>query len=61
MPEIEQYCHKAMELQAKAVKSYHSGKSKALYAIVGEVAKLTNNKANMKMVTVCLERLLKMK
>ncbi|KAI9576957.1 hypothetical protein GQX74_014324 [Glossina fuscipes] len=56
---IENYCLQAMETQSKAVKQYQSGKTKALFAIVGEVAKLSNQKANMKSVVQCLERLLK--
>lgn len=58
---IESYCKEAIKNQAKAVKQYQSGKSKALFAIVGEVAKLSEQKANMKIVVNCLENLLKQK
>lgn len=58
---IEDYCKKAILNQSKAVKQYQSGKSKALLAIVGEVAKLSDQKANMKIVVSCLENLLKQK
>lgn len=56
--EIEKLCQQAIEKHSKAVKAYHSGKTKAMFAIVGEVAKISNEKANMKMVTACLEKLL---
>ncbi|XP_013111810.1 glutamyl-tRNA(Gln) amidotransferase subunit B, mitochondrial [Stomoxys calcitrans] len=56
---ITDYCQKAIENQAKAAKQYQSGKAKALFAIVGEVAKLSEQKANMKIVVKCLENLLK--
>uniref|UniRef100_A0A1A9X188 Glutamyl-tRNA(Gln) amidotransferase subunit B, mitochondrial n=1 Tax=Glossina brevipalpis TaxID=37001 RepID=A0A1A9X188_9MUSC len=56
---IENYCRQAIEKQARAVKEYQIGKTKALFAIVGEVAKLSNQKANMKAAVQCLKRLLK--
>lgn len=56
---IEAYCREAIANQPKTVQQYQKGKSKALYAIVGEVAKLSEQKANMKIVVECLERLLK--
>ncbi|ALC47430.1 CG5463, partial [Drosophila busckii] len=56
---IEAYCRQAIAQQPKAVQQYHKGKAKALFAIVGEVAKLTQQKANMKIVVECLEKLLK--
>ncbi|XP_017860696.1 PREDICTED: glutamyl-tRNA(Gln) amidotransferase subunit B, mitochondrial [Drosophila arizonae] len=58
---IEAYCREAIANQPKTVQQYQKGKSKALYAIVGEVAKLSAQKANMKVVVECLERLLKNK
>ncbi|KAM7361563.1 glutamyl-tRNA(Gln) amidotransferase subunit B, mitochondrial [Cochliomyia hominivorax] len=58
---IEDYCKQAIQNQSKAVKQYQSGKSKALFAVVGEVAKLSQQKANMKIVVNCLENLLKQK
>ncbi|XP_034488326.1 glutamyl-tRNA(Gln) amidotransferase subunit B, mitochondrial [Drosophila innubila] len=56
---IEAYCQQAIANQSKAVQQYQKGKSKALFAIVGEVAKLSTQKANMKIVVDCLEKLLK--
>ncbi|KAH8388636.1 hypothetical protein KR093_011744 [Drosophila rubida] len=56
---IEAYCQQAIANQPKAVQQYHKGKSKALFAIVGEVAKLSEQKANMKLVVQCLEKVLK--
>jgi len=41
------------------VQQYQKGKAKALFAIVGEVAKLSSQKANMKLVVQCLEKMLK--
>ncbi|XP_065359999.1 glutamyl-tRNA(Gln) amidotransferase subunit B, mitochondrial [Calliphora vicina] len=58
---IRKYCKQAIENQSKAVKQYQSGKAKALFAIVGEVAKLSDQKANMKIVVNCLENMLKQK
>ncbi|KAI8046444.1 glutamyl-tRNA(Gln) amidotransferase subunit B, mitochondrial [Drosophila gunungcola] len=57
--EIEELCQQAIANQAKAVQQYQKGKAKALFAIVGEVAKLSAQKANMKLVVQCLEKLLK--
>jgi len=57
--EIEILCQKAITNQAKAVQQYQKGKAKALFAIVGEVAKLSSQKANMKLVVQCLEKMLK--
>lgn len=56
---IEQYCRQAIEQHEQAVKQYKSGKKKALFAIVGEVSKLSKQKANMKMVVTYLEKILK--
>ncbi|BFF91172.1 glutamyl-tRNA(Gln) amidotransferase subunit B mitochondrial [Drosophila madeirensis] len=56
---IEAYCQQAIANQPKAVQQYHKGKAKALFAIVGEVAKISGQKANMKSVVACLERMLK--
>ncbi|XP_062126700.1 LOW QUALITY PROTEIN: glutamyl-tRNA(Gln) amidotransferase subunit B, mitochondrial [Drosophila sulfurigaster albostrigata] len=56
---IEAYCQQAIANQPKAVQQYQKGKSKALFAIVGEVAKLSAQKANMKLAVECLEKLLK--
>ncbi|XP_004533639.1 glutamyl-tRNA(Gln) amidotransferase subunit B, mitochondrial [Ceratitis capitata] len=56
---IEQLCRQAIERQEQAVKQYKSGKKKALFAIVGEVSKLSKQKANMKMVVAYLEKMLK--
>jgi len=56
---IEAFCQQAIANQPKAVQQYQKGKSKALFAIVGEVAKLSAQKANMKIVVECLEKLLK--
>ncbi|XP_017105219.2 glutamyl-tRNA(Gln) amidotransferase subunit B, mitochondrial [Drosophila bipectinata] len=59
LEEIEDLCQQAISKQPKAVQQYQKGKSKALFAIVGEVAKLSAQKANMKIVVECLEKLLK--
>lgn len=56
---IEGLCQQAIANQTKAVQQYQKGKAKALFAIVGEVAKLSAQKANMKIVVECLEKLLK--
>lgn len=58
---IQKYCQQAVKNQPKAVKNYQMGKSKAMFAIVGEVAKLSEQKANMKIVVQCLEEMLKSK
>ncbi|XP_037942362.1 glutamyl-tRNA(Gln) amidotransferase subunit B, mitochondrial [Teleopsis dalmanni] len=58
---IEELCKKVIEKLPKAVQQYQKGKSKVLYALVGAVAELSNNKANMKSVVTCLEKLLKVK
>lgn len=55
---IEKLCRKAMENQPNTVKKYKEGKKKVFFAIVGEVAKLSDNMANMEKVAKCLERLL---
>ncbi|EDV44268.1 uncharacterized protein Dana_GF18896 [Drosophila ananassae] len=59
LEQIEALCQQAITNQPKAVQQYQKGKSKALFAIVGEVAKLSAQKANMKIVVECLEKLLK--
>lgn len=56
---IGDLCQQAIASQAKAVQQYQKGKAKALFAIVGEVAKLSNQKANMKLVVEYLEKQLK--
>ncbi|XP_067617484.1 glutamyl-tRNA(Gln) amidotransferase subunit B, mitochondrial [Eurosta solidaginis] len=56
---IEQFCRQAMERQDQAVKQYKNGKKKALLAIVGEVSRLSNQRANMKAVAMYLEKILK--
>ncbi|XP_011181039.1 glutamyl-tRNA(Gln) amidotransferase subunit B, mitochondrial [Zeugodacus cucurbitae] len=56
---IDQFCRQAIEQHAQALKQYKSGKKKALFAIVGEVSKLSKQKANMKMVVTQLEKILK--
>ncbi|KAH8264107.1 hypothetical protein KR038_002947 [Drosophila bunnanda] len=56
---IVKLCQQAISNQTKAAQQYQKGKAKALFAIVGEVAKLSNQKANMKMVVECLEKHLK--
>ncbi|XP_064549309.1 glutamyl-tRNA(Gln) amidotransferase subunit B, mitochondrial [Drosophila montana] len=56
---IEAYCQQAITNQPKAVQQYQKGKAKALFAIAGEVAKLSAQKANMKIVVECLEKVLK--
>jgi len=58
---IEAICLEAMKNQAKAVKQYQKGKQKAIFAIAGEIAKVTDQRANMKSVIKCLEKLLKPK
>lgn len=55
---IEKLCRKAMENQPNIVKQYKDGKKKVFFAIVGEVAKLSENMANMEKVSKCLERIL---
>ncbi|XP_055906774.1 glutamyl-tRNA(Gln) amidotransferase subunit B, mitochondrial [Eupeodes corollae] len=57
--EIEKLCLQAIDKQPKAVENYKAGKTKAFFAIVGEVAKLSNQKANMSVVVKKLEELLK--
>ncbi|XP_020817461.1 glutamyl-tRNA(Gln) amidotransferase subunit B, mitochondrial [Drosophila serrata] len=56
---ISKLCQQAIANQTKAVQQYQKGKAKALFAIVGEVGKLSNQKANMKMVVEYLEKQLK--
>ncbi|KAH8382729.1 hypothetical protein KR009_004942 [Drosophila setifemur] len=57
--EIDALCQQAISNQPKAVQQYQKGKTKALFAIAGEVAKLSAQKANMKVAVQCLEKLLK--
>ncbi|XP_030369433.1 glutamyl-tRNA(Gln) amidotransferase subunit B, mitochondrial [Scaptodrosophila lebanonensis] len=56
---IESYCQQAINNQPTAAQQYRKGKTKALFALAGEVAKLSAQKANMKIVVQCLEKLLK--
>ncbi|XP_054725243.1 glutamyl-tRNA(Gln) amidotransferase subunit B, mitochondrial isoform X1 [Anastrepha obliqua] len=56
---IEELCRQAIERHEQAVKQYKSGKKKAIFAIVGEVSKLSKQRANMKVVVACLENMLK--
>ncbi|XP_017465642.1 PREDICTED: glutamyl-tRNA(Gln) amidotransferase subunit B, mitochondrial [Rhagoletis zephyria] len=55
---IEKLCLQAIERNEQAVKQYKSGKKKALFAIVGEVSKLSKQRANMKVVVAYLEKIL---
>ncbi|XP_055847597.1 glutamyl-tRNA(Gln) amidotransferase subunit B, mitochondrial [Episyrphus balteatus] len=57
--EIEKICLLAIEKNPKAVESYKAGKGKAFFAIVGDVAKMSQQKAKMSIVVKKLEELLK--
>lgn len=57
--EIAKLCVIAMENNPRMVENYKKGKTKVLYALAGEVAKHSDQKANMAMVVDALTELLK--
>lgn len=56
---IEQLCRDVIQRNPKVVEKYRSGKDKMLYALAGEIAKLTDQKADMAKTVELLKRLLK--
>lgn len=59
MNEIEKLCKECILKNPKAVNQYKKGKKKVLFAIAGDIAKLSNQRANMELVVKILEKLLK--
>lgn len=57
--EIEKICEATLAANPKLVAAYRGGKTKVFYAIVGEVAKNTENRANMSLVVEKLKKMLK--
>lgn len=56
---INKLCIDALERNPKIVKLYRDGKHKVLFALAGEISKLTEEKANMELVVETLSRMLK--
>ncbi|KAG5680270.1 hypothetical protein PVAND_009789 [Polypedilum vanderplanki] len=59
--EIIKYCNQVLESEngKKMVQQYKSGKTKVLFAIAGEINKISNNRINMAKVTDMLKNILK--
>ncbi|GAB0100477.1 Glutamyl-tRNA(Gln) amidotransferase subunit B, mitochondrial [Sergentomyia squamirostris] len=57
--EIEKLCQEVLDANPKLVEAYRAGKAKVFYAIVGEVAKKSSNRANMSLVVEKLKKMLK--
>lgn len=58
---IRKTCLEVMEANPKMVKHYRDGKVKVLYALAGQISKVTEQKANMTIVVDILKDLLKEK
>lgn len=58
---IRKTCLEVLEANPKMVKHYRDGKVKVLYALAGEISKITEQKANMSIVVEILKDLLKAK
>lgn len=59
LEEINKICEDVLVNNPKMVAQFKGGKQKVFRAILGQVAKVTNNKANMGMVDKVLKELLK--
>lgn len=57
--QLEKMCLEIIEKNPKIVSQYKNGKKKLLNALLGEMAKITDNCADMVIVTKIMERLLK--
>lgn len=57
--EILKFCEEVMAEYPKAVKDYKKGKVKAIKALIGSIAKKTNDRADLASVSKKLEELLK--
>ncbi|XP_059612461.1 glutamyl-tRNA(Gln) amidotransferase subunit B, mitochondrial [Phlebotomus argentipes] len=57
--EIEALCEETLAANPKLVAAFRAGKTKVFYAIVGEVAKKSENRANMSLVAEKLKKMLK--
>lgn len=57
--EIEELCRECVKNNPKVVEQFKKGKEKLLYALVGDVAKKTDQRANMAMVVEKLQQMLK--
>lgn len=59
--EIIKYCNQVLESDngKKMIQQYKSGKVKVLFAIAGEINKISNNRINMAKVTTMLKDILK--
>lgn len=56
--EIDKLCKEVMEDYPKAVKDYRRGKVQAIKFLVGQIAKKTNDRANLAFVSNKLKELL---
>lgn len=54
-------CLEVIEKNPKLVSGYKNGKKKLFKALMGEVAKITEHRADMAVVTKIMERLLKLR
>ncbi|XP_055617324.1 glutamyl-tRNA(Gln) amidotransferase subunit B, mitochondrial [Toxorhynchites rutilus septentrionalis] len=58
---IEEYCRKVIKDNPKVVEKYRNGKDKMLYALAGEIAKLSDQKVDMAKAVDLLKLMLKNK
>jgi len=57
--QLEQMCLEIIKKNPKLVTGYKSGKKKLFYALMGEMAKVTKQCADLAVVAKIMERLLK--
>jgi aspartyl-tRNA(Asn)/glutamyl-tRNA(Gln) amidotransferase subunit B len=57
--EIERLCTAVIEQNPNLVKEFHAGKTKVFNSLVGKVAKITENRANMAAVVQVLREKLR--
>ncbi|XP_026473641.1 glutamyl-tRNA(Gln) amidotransferase subunit B, mitochondrial [Ctenocephalides felis] len=57
--ELTKICQEIIEQNPKLVKLYKGGKKKVLFALLGDISKKTENRANMSKVSQILENMLK--
>lgn len=57
--ELEQICLKIIEQNPKVVSGYKKGKKKLFNALLGQIANITEKRADMAAVAKIMERLLK--
>lgn len=56
---LEELCLEIIEKNPKIVSGYKNGKKKLFNALLGEMAKITEQRADMALVTKIMEKLLK--